>query len=1028
MPIVRQAVGVKSILMLMFLGFFNQSSAASFGQNNVQYTYFKWKYLTTEHFNIYYNQGGEEVADFAAKVAEQAFTDVSETFIYFSESDEPITVITYQSHNDFEQTNVTGQPDESTGGVTEFLKTRVIVPFQGNHEEFRHVLYHELTHAMMLNMMYGKGLNAIIAGISQARVPLWFIEGLAEYVSQNGLDPETEMILRDAVVNDVLPEIDQLDNYGYLGVYKCGQSVHYWIAQRYGNEKIGEMLHQIMKLNDFDRALKASLGIDRKELSKRWRRFIKSRYWSQVSYMDPPDNVSRQLTDHEKEFCFINNSPAISPNGEWLTFLSNRSDYFDIYLMNTIDGKVKKKIVKGQISGKFEELHWLRPGITWSPKGDKIALCAKAGELDALYIIDVESGKIVKEFEFKSDGLFSPAWSPDGNSIAFIIVNNGQSDIAIVDINTGHITNLTNDRFDDADPSWSPDSRKLLFTSDRNGTDVNNGAILGRDFADYNYADFDIYEVNIQSHKLTRLTNDSFYEKTPLWSNVDNTIIYVSDESRINNIYAMNIETSETKALTNLVTGAFQLSVARETGAVAYTSYFNNGYDIFLIEDPLSNQTKKDVYQAPTAGKISNKDGSNTKLGTGSFDYQHYVFDRLYSGVVEEEPEDSSEVVSRERQQDGSYPVKEYEMHLEPDMVLVYASYSPYYAMQGSGIILFTDILGNHQLYVSANVNSAIKYSNVFCMYNYMARRIDFGGGSYHNAYPFYGNNYNVIWLDRTYGAFVTGSYPLNRFNRIETGLEYFTVERSIDWKSSSAPPSVAKDEFSVSSLMPQIGYVHDTSVWRWPTSPANGGRWRADLLWSPSISSNKDESISFTTLSLDWRRYFAYHKDYTFSVRLSSAVSEGNNPQQFFLGGMMNWFNARYDNPSNDVSLQVQDIYYSRFVTPLRGVGYYNQIGSRYVLGNFEFRYPFIKHLVMGWPLPFYFRNVRGAAFYDFGTAWSPKEINSNLLPDPSDWASGFGFGIRMDLGVFPIEWNIAWSPETDFVPQYYFSLNYGF
>ncbi|NQU05044.1 MAG: BamA/TamA family outer membrane protein [Calditrichaeota bacterium] len=141
-----------------------------------------------------------------------------------------------------------------------------------------------------------------------------------------------------------------------------------------------------------------------------------------------------------------------------------------------------------------------------------------------------------------------------------------------------------------------------------------------------------------------------------------------------------------------------------------------------------------------------------------------------------------------------------------------------------------------------------------------------------------------------------------------------------------------------------------------------------------------------------------------------------------------MNWFNARYDNPSNDVSLQVEDIYYSRFVTPLRGVGYYNQIGNRYILGNFEFRFPFIKHLIMGWPLPFYFRNIRGATFFDVGTAWYPRDTNSNLLPDPDDWASGFGFAIRMDLGVFPIEWDIAWSPETDYMPQYYFSLNYGF
>jgi outer membrane protein assembly factor BamA len=172
-----------------------------------------------------------------------------------------------------------------------------------------------------------------------------------------------------------------------------------------------------------------------------------------------------------------------------------------------------------------------------------------------------------------------------------------------------------------------------------------------------------------------------------------------------------------------------------------------------------------------------------------------------------------------------------------------------------------------------------------------------------------------------------------------------------------------------------------------------------------------------------------------------------GDNPQRFFLGGMMNWFNSRFDNNSGRVLLNIRDIYFSRFVTPLRGVGYYNQVGTRYILSNSEFRFPFIKHLLFGWPLPFYFRDIRGVLFSDVGTAWyTPGQIDGRIednsdefevpnittggkiIPSPKHWTAGFGCGIRLDLGIFPIEWDVAWSEATGMTPQYYFSLNYGF
>jgi len=1002
------------------------ASLASFGQNKVQYRYFQWQYLTTEHFDIYYNQGGREIADYAAEVAEDAYRQIAGRFKYPGSGDTPITLVTYQSHNDFEQTNVSSDsPEESVGGFTEFLRTRVVVPFEGDHERFRHVIHHELTHAMMLNLLYGQGFGAVLAGVSQTRVPLWFIEGLAEYESRGGLDSETEMYLRDAVVNDLLPDINQLIEMGYLGVYKCGQSILYYIAYRYGDEKIGEILHQLKGLRDFDRALKVSIGIDEEELSKRWRRYMKERYWEQVARLDPPAKRSSPLTDHKKEYCYINNSPALSPNGEYLAFLSDRSDFFDVYLMRTLDGKIIRRLVHGQRTGQFEELHWLRPGITWSPDGKQIALAAKAGANDAIYIISVEDGEIVKRIEREADGLFSPSWSPDGEMLAFVYVQNGRSDVAVVKLEDDQFSLLTNDLFDDADPSWAPDSRSILFTSNRGDLEREGDLPDGKTMKGHPAASFDVFKCELETKQILRLTTIQKIVRTPIWTPQPNTILFVCNQNEVFNLYMHNIETGVSSPLTNVVTGFLQPSFAWKTHALAFTSYYDQGYDIFLISNLFDMPSTTGAAQLPAAEVISPASQSDSGLGVEASDYSEYVFDRTLKDIelIEPQASDTSEIVQRSKTESGTYPSHDYEFKLSPDFVSFSASYSPYFRMQGSGMVLFTDVLGNHDLYVTADFNRNTENSNYFIQYDYIAQRSGVGVGFYHFAYPYYTTH--AIRRDRNYGLFAQSSYPLNRYNRFEYGADYMVVERS----DLEADRGYERAKAVRTTLMPHLGYVHDTSIWKRSTAPSNGSRWRADFAWSPNLKP-KGEGFSFTTFGLDWRRYISYKNEYSFGIRLSGGTSYGADPQRFFLGGVQNWFNPRYDNTQRRVQIDnLQDIYYSTFVGPLRGVGYYNQIGSRYALSNIEFRFPFIKHLVFGWPLPIYIRDLQGALFSDWGAAWYPgNRFKNTLLPEKG--AFGFGFGLRIDLGIFPIEWDVAWSPDkrSNMVPQYYFSINTGF
>jgi len=1010
-----------TLVLIVSFSLLPDANAATFGKNKVQYSYFEWSYLTTEHFDIYYTQDGRKIADFAADVAEQSYNILKPKLGYFPDDPSPIVLVTHQSHNDFEQTNISSsQPGEGTGGFTEFMKNRVVVPFQGDHEQFRHVIHHELTHAMMLNYLFGQGFGSVVNGLSQSRIPLWFVEGLAEYQSRNGLDMESELFIRDAVANDLLVETRMLDQLGYLGVYKCGQSVLYWIAWRYGDEKISDLLANIRRHHDFNRALKVTLGFNQEELSKRWRKFIREKYWTQIANLKSPDFKAKQLTDHRKEFCFINNSPAISPDGQWIAFLSDRSDYFDIYLMDAIDGKVKRRLVRGQRSGKFEELHWLRPGITWSPDGENIVFCAKAGEFDAMYVVNVSTGNIIDQHILDSDALFSPSWSPIDNSIALIRVHNGQSDIITLDLDTREIANITNDIYDEADPSWSPKGDKIIFTSNRN---IDNSDNIPTTMFKHDFKQTDVYSIEVSSKILTRITNDDISERTPLWTANEDEILYVSDKSGIYNLYKHNIKTGKSNSITNMVTGCFQPSISADNHSITFSSYFNNGYDIYLMNDPMNEINHLTAWKVPALDKIPEGNRNNVVKGSGSGDYSHFVFNSIFQATEKDSTYAEEEKVEvRIKDENGKYPEKKYSVALTPDLVSISAGYSPYYKMQGSGMLLFTDVLGNHQLQLSLDLNRTSETSNIFFNYLYLARRNPYSIGFYHYAYSQYG--VNTIWLDRTMSLFTSTSYPLNRFNRLDYGLNYLYIERKV-----LAERNGFNSEGShKAAILPHLSFVHDTSVWHSYLEPANGDRWRVDALWSPKVLLPMRRGLQFLTLSFDWRKYINHRKDYTFAFRASGASSTGSNPQHFYLGGMTNWFNPWFDNNSGDVRVsEIEDIYFSSFINPLRGVGYYNRQGTRYLLSNTEFRFPFIRYLLMGWPLPAYFYNVRGATFFDIGTAWNKsqdQEINS------LDWTYGYGFGIRLDLGIFPIEWDVAWSPDpsSNLKPRYYFSINAGF
>src|SRR5690554_880809 len=306
-----------------------------FGKNRVQYDEFEWRVIKSKHFDIYYySEQNYKLAEFATMSIESAYKQISEDFDH--EISDRISLIVYDSHNDFSQTNVVALPTsaEGIGEVTDKLKNRMTVPFLGDYNDFRRTLHHELVHAVFNDMFYGGTIQSILQNNIQLVFPLWFEEGLAEY-SALGWDTNTDMFIRDAVINNYLPPIPYLS--GYYS-YRGGQSLWNFIVEEYGREKIAEILQRIKTSRSVEYGLSTSLGYNLEELSDKWEEALKKRYYPEVAERESSKNIATLLTKRGA-FGTYNTSPAISPQGDKVALITNKRGYFDVVVVSTIDGR-----------------------------------------------------------------------------------------------------------------------------------------------------------------------------------------------------------------------------------------------------------------------------------------------------------------------------------------------------------------------------------------------------------------------------------------------------------------------------------------------------------------------------------------------------------------------------------------------------------------------------------------------------------------------------------------------------------------
>jgi Tol biopolymer transport system component len=961
-----------TIILIIGILLWDPVGSQQFGRNKVVYDEFNFRVLETPNFRIHHYLEDEEEIMELAQLTERWYQ--RHLVIFQDTLETKIPVIFYNNHADFQQTTVIQQlVGVGTGGVTEGMRKRVVMPISPSRRQTNHVLGHELTHVHHFRLFLGNGHRGL-GGRAMQNVPLWMTEGQSEYLSIGRNDTQTAMWMRDAVKHDNIPTLrDMTTRMQDFFPYRWGHAFWAYFTGHYGDGQIMPLFIATAQMG-LERAIDTLTGYSSDSLSALWANELRETYLPQME--GKQESVGEKLFDASNAGD-MNIAPAISPDGENIIFISNMNVIsIDFILASVREKEVTRRITNIVRDAHIDEYNYLESAGTWNPQGTHYALTTFSEGRNRLVIADLERRQIVNTIDIPGLHAFNnPDWSPDGERIVVSGLREGKSDLYAYNIETGESQQLTDDRYAALQPSWSPDGSKITFITDREG---NTDFDMIR-FGNYRLAEYDLSNGAIEVMDILRGADII----NPKYSPDGSRIFFVSNADGFRNIYYYHPGSNEVRRVTDLqigVSGITELSpcfdIARESDDLVYILYNDTGYELFRIDlASLTGTVFTDADVDLSAGILPPVARDHPML---------VVDDNLESYLLTDT---------------GEFRTADY----DPDFSLEFigsagigVGVSQFGAGAAGGVsFMFSDMLRENIISTSLQVQGRIIDIAGQAVYVNQSRRLSWGGVFSHIPYRSAGAfiteeeingtpAVNLVMLEQRVfedelGIF--GQYPFSRHLRLEGGVSASLYSFRVDSINNYYIGNrlVEREQYRAESpesffmYRTYLAYVGDRSQFGL-TSPMSGFRYRFQ------VDRNMGE-FGFWGLQADYRQY-RFIPPVALGLRLLHFGRYGRDSdrlQPVFIG-----------NPFFVRGYRFQDLTQPR-QTSQQFMSINNLLGSKIAVMNAEFRLPFTgpRELALIRSGMFFSDLVLFAdgglawnEFDDIRLRWSPERDNDERIP----------------------------------------------
>lgn len=546
--------GFPLLAILLFFGMEVQAqvSGVEFGRNRVQHKKFKWQCYQTKNFNIYFTEktkylvsgnnsgitdqlrsdNGLALGKYVAQIAEKDLPEIEN----FAESglQRRANIIVYNNYEDYRSSNIGQGIDwQVPGGVTKLVNNKAAIYFNSDHNNLRRQVREAIARIIVDNQLFGDDLGEIAGNQALLDLPKWLTDGYVSYIAENW-NTDLDDQLKSAMLAGTYKNFY---HFAFEKPQLAGHSFWRFLADNYKKENVPYFLYLTRVYKNLNQA---SEKICKKKFKKLLEEFMEKEGDKYYEDIRKRRNSTRgKLFTMEdvtkKDYYKFQANPA--KRSQDYAVVEYKKGVHRVYLYeNWTD---RKLLLKFGVTTNYKDYNPQYPLLAWDPKGTRLAVMYSQEGKIKLFIFDAVRRLKLEKTEFPAfDQVQDMQYMLTSNSLLFSAVKNGQSDIWVYNITTQKLEQVTNDIYDDLDPSYVtfPQKTGIIYVSNRPSPEaLSNDTILPNNrynvylVDDWNKSEF---------KRLSKLTDLKFGDaRFPTQYNV-NHFTFIADEAGVGNRYA----------------------------------------------------------------------------------------------------------------------------------------------------------------------------------------------------------------------------------------------------------------------------------------------------------------------------------------------------------------------------------------------------------------------------------------------------------------------------------------------------------